>query len=87
MSTQLPLLFFLGHKSLNHILIQEYNGDFDLIVVEAIISEREVRIISGYGPQECWQIEERLQFFQALEEEITKAGLAGKSIIVMQIVS
>ena len=70
------------HKGLNPILIQEYNGDFELIVVEAIISDREVRIISGYGPQECWPVEERLPFFHALEEEITKAGLAGKSIIV-----
>ena len=70
------------HKGLKPILIQEYSGDFELVVVEATISERDVRIISGYGPQESWPLEERLPFFQALEEEITKGGLAGKSIMI-----
>ena len=41
-----------------------------------------MRITSWYGPQECWPIEEGLLFFQALEDEITKAGFAEKSIIV-----
>ena len=47
-----------------------------------MISNTSVRIMSGYGPQECWSLEERLPFFQALEEEITKAGLAGKSVVL-----
>ena len=71
-----------AHKGLTPVLIQEYNSDFELIVVEAIISDREVMIMSGYGTQECWPIEQRLPFVQALEEEITKAGLAGKLITV-----
>ena len=69
-------------KSLDPVLISEYSGIFELLVVEAKISNKYVRIMSGYGPQECWSVEERLPFFQALEEEITKAGLAGKSIMI-----
>ena len=46
------------------------------------VSDKEVRVISGYGPQESWPEEERMPFFLALEEEITKAELGGKSIIL-----
>ena len=38
--------------------------------------------MSGYGPQESWQESERMPFFLALEEEILKAELAGKTILI-----
>ena len=38
--------------------------------------------MSGYGPQENWSPEQREPFFQALEEEIIKSYLAGKSLII-----
>ena len=69
-------------KALDPVLIVEYSGDFELLVVEATIADKNIRIISGYGPQESWSVEERLPFFQALEEEVTKAGLAGKSVMI-----
>ena len=37
-------------------------------------------MISGYGPQDCWKLEECMPFF--LEEEISKAELAGKSLLI-----
>ena len=40
------------------------------------------RVISGYGPQECWSDEEKMPFFVSLEEEISKAQSAGKSIMI-----
>ena len=46
------------------------------------VGGKEIRVISGYGPQECWSVEERMPFFQVLEEEISKAELAGKSIMI-----
>ena len=70
------------HQSLKPILINEYNDTFELLVVEIQIANREIRIISGYGPQENWTPENREPFFQALEEEIVKAELAGKSMII-----
>ena len=38
--------------------------------------------MTGYGPQETWSSEQRMPFFMTLEEEITKAELAGRSILI-----
>ena len=70
------------YKALNPLLIKDYNEDFELIVVEVKINNREIRIITGYGPQEHWKESEKLPFFLALEEEIIKAELQGTSIII-----
>ena len=70
------------HKALNPVLIEEYCDDFELLVVEIKISNRNIRVISGYGPQESWVESARMPFFLALEEEIVKAELAGKSILI-----
>ena len=70
------------HQGLNPILIEEFSGDFELLIVEISISGKKVQIMSGYGPQECWPLDKRLPFFEALESSITKAGLAGKSILI-----
>ena len=70
------------HKSLNPVLIQEYNDTFELLVVEISVSNRDIRVISGYGPQESWSIDERMPFFVALEEEINKAEMLGKSVFL-----
>ena len=40
------------HKSLNPILIEEFSEEFQLIGVEVSIGEKNVRVITGYGPQE-----------------------------------
>ena len=71
-----------AHKALNPILIQEYSDDFELLIVEVKIRNKEIRIISGYGPQESWNELERIPFFVALENKIAKAELLGKSIII-----
>ena len=64
------------------ILIEEHSSEFELLVVEAKIGGRDVWIISGYGPQENWKVEDRIPFFAKLEEEISKAKLHGKEIII-----
>ena len=70
------------HKALKPMLIEEYSDNFELLVVEVQIMNKEIRMITGYGPQETWAEEERLPFFQALEQEIIKAELQGKSIYI-----
>ena len=70
------------HESLNPILIQEYSSDFELLVVEINVAQRNIRIITGYGPQETWGEQERLPFFLALENEINKAEMEGKEIFI-----
>ena len=70
------------HKALEPFLITEYSDEFELLVVEFKAAEKEIRIMSGYGPQENWPVASRMPFFLALEEEVVKAELAGKSIII-----
>ena len=67
------------HADLDPKLVEEYNNPFKLLVIEVL---GEKRIITGYGPQETWEEEKRVTFFQKLEEEIVKAAIAGKSVII-----
>ena len=71
-----------AHVALNPILISEYSDDFDLLVIEIKIQNKEIRLITGYGPQECWNEADIMPFFVALEKEIAKAELLGKAIII-----
>ena len=43
------------HQSLEPVLIEEYDETFELIVAEFKVIHLEVRIITGYGPQESWK--------------------------------
>ena len=38
--------------------------------------------MTGYGPQETWEEEEKLPFFVALDQEIIKAKTNGKSVFL-----
>ena len=70
------------HESLEPILIEEYSDEFELLVVEVKISNREIRIMSGYGPQEGWDEEDKIPFYIALEKEINRAEMAGTEIML-----
>ena len=70
------------HKGLKPVLIEEYSEDFELLVVEISVMNKDIRIISGYGPQESWPEEDRMPFFASLEEEVNKAEMLGKSILI-----
>ena len=61
------------HKSLNPVLVEEYSDTFELLVTEIKVVEKQIRVITGYGPQESWSDVEKMPFFIALEEEISKA--------------
>ena len=56
------------HVALQPVLVQEYNDIFELIVVEVKIGDKEVRVLTGYGPQESWDINERSSFYNSLEK-------------------
>ena len=70
------------NENLNPKLIEEYDDPFELLVVEIETQKRDIRVITGCGPQENWDEEKRMPFFIALEAEIVKAELAGKSILI-----
>ena len=70
------------HVGLNPILIKEYSDSFELIVVQTKAADKDIMIMTWYGPQESWKDHERLPFFTALEEEIASAEYEGKSVII-----
>ena len=51
------------HKSLKPVLIEEYDETFELLVTQVTIAKKDIRIISGYGPQETLKDEEKMPFF------------------------
>ena len=51
-------------------------------MVEVKVNKVEIRIISGYGPQENLPDSERAAFYIALDVEIERACLAGKKVII-----
>ena len=71
-----------AHISLEPILIQEYSEDFELVVIEIKVEGKGIRVISGYGPQETWSLDRRMPFFTALEDEVCKAELAGRAVMI-----
>ena len=71
-----------AHKALKPVLINELNDPFEMVVIEITVANKDIRVISGWGPQETWTPAERAPFFQGLEQEIIKAELAGKSLII-----
>ena len=53
--------------SLNPILIYDGADDgIEILVVEGEIGRRKCRFINGYGPQECADIDRRINFFAKL---------------------
>jgi len=70
------------HKALNPVLIEEYSNEFELLVVEVKMGNKEVRLMSGYGPQENLKKEDREPFFNKLEEEVQKAKLNDKAVLI-----
>ena len=70
------------HMDLQPVLISEYDSTFEMLVVQVKVKNKDIRVITGYGPQENLSIKERMPFFTQLEEEIVSANLANKAIII-----
>ena len=58
------------------------SDNFELIVAEVNVGGKEIRIMTGYGPQENWEVSQKMPFFVALEKEVSKANINGKSVII-----
>ena len=70
------------HVDLHPVLISEYDTTFEMLVVQVKVKDKEIQVITGYGPQENLSNKERMPFFTQLEEEIISAKLANKAIII-----
>lgn len=63
------------HVSLQPVLVSEYSETFELLVVECKTNNQNIRFITGYGPQETWDLGTKLVFFNVVEEEVSKGCL------------
>ena len=70
------------HIGLEPVLVSEYSDTFELLVVEVKIANKAIQVITGYGPQENWQENDKTLFYNALDEEIALAELEGKYILI-----
>ena len=71
-----------AHLTLQPILISEYNEDFEMLVIQVKVEATEIRVITGYGPQENQKRDKIMPFFTKLEEESVSAKLAKKSLVI-----
>ena len=39
-----------SHKALKPMLVKEYSDKFELLVVEITVGNKDIRVVSGYGP-------------------------------------
>ena len=46
------------------------------------IASKDIWLMSGYGPQDCWKLEEKMPFYTAVEEKNSRAENVGKSIVI-----
>ena len=70
------------HESMNPLLGSLYEVEFELIVVETKVGNKEIRFITGYGPQEDWSDDLKAPFFVALDHEISNAQNSNKSVFL-----
>ena len=70
------------HQNLSPKLIEEYNEPFEHLVVQIELQNKNVRVMTGVGPQENWEENKQTPFFIALEAEVVEAHCAGISVII-----
>ena len=58
-----PLASSMFEQKVNPKLIEEYNNPFELLVIEVETQDKNIRIITGCGPQENWDEDKRMHFF------------------------
>ena len=58
------------HVSLQPVLMSEYSDTFELKVVKIKVTDKNIWVITGYGPQETWAMDVKMKLFCDLEEEI-----------------
>ena len=70
------------HMSLQHVLISEYSDTFELIVVEIKVTARSVRVMTGYGHQETWDMDLKMKFFLCFRRRNCKSSIRRKIYII-----
>ena len=76
-------LMTLIHKNMDPVIIptkSQSKMGLNVLVIEANIRNMKIRFINAYGVQECAAIEEKLEFYSIIEEEILIA-LSSKRMV------
>ena len=68
------------HKALNPVSVSEEIEGEEIVVVEANLGKRKVRLINGYGPQESENEQVKKNFYSRLDVEVKRAKMAGTLI-------
>ena len=61
------------HSALSPVLVTELDDPFELLVVEFKEGNKEIRVISGYGPQESWAPEKKRTLFSSTRRRDNKS--------------
>ena len=69
-------------EDLNPVLVSDGKDEVEILVVEADLGDKKIRILNGYGPQEDEDIQNVLSFWQELETEVIKAKDEGCFILI-----
>jgi hypothetical protein len=75
-------LFTAIDLNLDPVLIESSNGESEILVVQCKVGNQKIRVINGYGPQEDEPLRVRLQFWQAMEQEIVSAKSENCMILI-----
>ena len=69
------------HKQLDPVEIMK-DEEHEILVVEASLADRRIRLINGYGPQETQTEKIRKSFYTHLDLEVKKSKLAGALVCI-----
>ena len=68
------------HRNLDPVSVGDGNEEVEVLVVEAKLQSKKVRLINAYGPQEDEIEDQRKYFFNKLDEEVKSAKLSGAMV-------
>ena len=71
-------------SALEPVQIFEGNQECEVLVVEISVNKQKVRVIGGYGPQECAPVIVREQYRNCIEEQVEKAKLSNTMILIAE---
>ena len=63
------------HENLSPIFISGGEDETEILVVQCQVSGVDIRLINGYGPQENAKIEDKIEFYSKLDQEVKSGKL------------
>jgi hypothetical protein len=70
--------------SLDPVMVYEGDSECEVLVVQIALESKLIRIIAGYGPQECAPLVVRETYRNTIEEQVVRAQMAGCSVIAAE---